>query len=243
MAGRTRQGIQQTPVFVDTNASPGFQLPFRLRVEDVLLFLWLVLQPLVFPAPTSGSGSVPGIDPLGGLFDLVGLCGAAACIAARRRDATQTGLIQGGDVAYAVGPLFGAVAFAGRIASSGSASPVRRSSCRSCCRSPWRSLARLRLPPTTARPRRALVTPFILATSGFFGEFLSGFTDIFDLRSSAVGAGGRRPTRGVGILFGLAVVPSLIFYVMLVFAPRQIAEREGTPGYVDDPLRSSSSPA
>jgi hypothetical protein len=217
-------------VSVDTTERPGSRLPVRLRVEDVLLFLWLVLQPLVFPAPASGSATVPGFDPIGGLFDLVGLCGAAACIAARRRDATQTGLIQGDEVAYAVGPLFGAVAFTGqdcveRLGLAGRAEqlpivlPIAVA-----------ILARLRLPPTTAIQRRALVTPFILATSGFFGQFLAGFSDIFDVRNllSALSGGGQLAESV--FVFGLGLVAVLIFYVMLVFAPRQIAEREGTPG-------------
>jgi hypothetical protein len=215
---------------VDTIESPGSGLPFRLRIEDVLLFLWLVLQPLIFPAPASGSPSVPGFDPIGGLFDLVGLCGAAACIAARRQDASRTGLIQGNEVAYAVGPLFGAVAFTGqdcveRLGLAGAAEqlplvlPIAAA-----------ILARLRLPPTTALQRRALVTPFILATSGFFGEFLSGFTDIFDVRNLLSALSGSGQLAEFVFVFGLGLVAVLIFYLMLVFAPRQIAEREGTPG-------------
>ncbi len=205
----------------------GPRLPRHLRVEDIVLFLWLVLRPLVLPGSSRGA-TVPGYDPPGGLFDLVALCGAAACVVARRRDSSHTGLIRDEDVAYAVGPLFGAVAFAlndctARLGLSGGAEtlalvlPVGAA-----------VGGRLWLPPTSAPQRRALVTPFLMATSGFFGEFLSGFTDIFDLRSLASGL-----TSGqlgeTGLVFGFVLAGMAIFYLMLVFAPRQIAEREGTP--------------
>jgi hypothetical protein len=74
------------------------------------------------------------------------------------------------------------------------------------------------------------VTPFILVTSRFFGDFLSGLTPLFDLRqlvASASEPGGFAGAVFVGLI---ATVGAAVFYVMLVFAPRQIAEREGTPG-------------
>ena len=89
-------------------------------------------------------------------------------------------------------------------------------------------VARWRLPPLSAEQRRALVTPFILAASGFFGSFLVGLTDLFDIRTLIAAV-----TTGDGgwslFVVGIATLGVLIFYLMLVFAPRQIAEREGTP--------------
>ena len=201
----------------------------HIRAEDVLLFLWLIVRPLVLP----DGGSVvtePGQDPLGGLLDLVALCGAAACVASRSQPGVQSGLFGDQGVAYAVGPLFGAVAFAvddcaarlgltGGLAAIPIVLPVAVA-----------VVARLRLPPLSAEGRRALVAPFILATSGFFGSFLSGFTDVFDLRQLADALTQPDETAGVPAVLGLAVFATLIFYLMLVFAPRQIAEREGTAG-------------
>lgn len=213
---------------VDTASRLRQFLTGRLRVEDVLLFAWLVLRPLVVPEHPSGA-ALPGFDPLGGVLDLVALCGAAASLVARRADSTHTGLIRDDDVAYTVGPLFGAVAFAvadcaNRLGLSGGASaiplvlPIVAG-----------VVARLRLPPTTAPTRRALVTPFILATSGFFGDFLAGLTQIFDLRYLAASLGGSQLPEALFVL-GIGTVAIAIFYLMLVFAPRQIAEREGTGG-------------
>ncbi len=55
--------------------------------------------------------------------------------------------------------------------------------------------------------------------------------DLFDL-----GALGRDLQAGeldialAAFLLTLVLISVLVFYVMLVFAPRQVAEREGTPG-------------
>src|SRR5690242_8380633 len=174
-------------------AAPGRR--FHLRIEDVALFLWLVLRPLVVPERPSGFQA--GYDPLGGLFDLVALCAAAACVGARRADGTRTGLVTNETVAYAVGPLFGAVAFAlddsvrrlglgGGLENLPLVLPVVAA-----------IAARIWLAPTTAVVRRALVTPFILAASGFFSDFLAGLSDLFDLRQ--IGSWIANDTSGLAI--------------------------------------------
>jgi len=187
------------------------------------LILGSVLAPAAGTDPT-----LPGQGPLAGLFDLVALCGAATCVAARRRDASHTGLITGQDLAYAVGPLFGAVAFTldqsvARLGLTGGGAllpltlPIGVAV--------W---ARLRMPPTSALQRRALVTPFILATSGFFSQFLSGPADLFDVRSLAAAVAGGAHAAEALLVLSVGLVATLLFYLMLVFAPRQLAEHEGT---------------
>jgi hypothetical protein len=126
-----------------------------------------------------------------------------------------------------VGPLFGAVAFTlydtvmrlglGDVAPVLLVVPVVVA-----------IAARLWLPPTTATTRRALVTPFILATSGFFSNTISGITGIFDLRLLLSGAATSDASLGLFVV-GIAIVGVAVFYAMLVYAPRQIADREGTP--------------
>jgi len=192
-----------------------------------VLFLWLVLRPVLTPDQPADLVS-GGYDPIGGLFHLVALSAAAAALSARRGDAPQTGLIANGEVAYAVGPLLGAVAFAladtsARLGLAGAAGalplvlPVVVA-----------VIARLRLPPTSAVVRRALVTPFILAASGFFGQFLAGPTGIFDLRQMAQDVASGRLAETLFVV-GIGIVGMLLFYLMLIFAPRQIVERECSP--------------
>lgn len=200
----------------------------HLQVEDLLLFLWLVLGPIVLPAASWARASdVAGSrDPVGGIVALVALCGGAACLTSRRRGALEGGLVARGDLAYAVGPLVGAVALAfdeavAKLGLGGGFEllpivlPVAVA-----------ILARPLVPPLNAAQRRALVTPFILITGASFSGFLARLVGVFDARQliGSFGAG-----QGAEALVGLgfALVAAAIFYVMFVFAPRQIAEREG----------------
>jgi hypothetical protein len=91
------------------------------------------------------------------------------------------------------------------------------------------AFARLRLRPLSAPQRRAFVTPFILVTSGFFSGFLSGLTGMFDLRALATAIASPSDAGGAIFTVGIGTLGVLVFYVMLVFAPRQVADREGTP--------------
>jgi len=197
---------------------------FHVRIEDVALFLWLVLRPLVVPERPTGP-TAAGFDPLGGIFDLIALCAAAACVAARRADGSRSGLIENSNVAWVIGPLFGAVAFAvddvgQRLGANVGPLPLALPVAAAIG-------ARIWLPPTTPVVRRALVTPFILAASGLFSDFLGRLSDLFDLRQ--IGEWISSDTSGLAV-FGtfFAVAGVLVFYLMLVYAPRQIAEREGT---------------
>lgn len=202
----------------------------HLRIEDGLLFVALVLvEPLLFPAASS-SAAANGPDLFVGLLDLLGILAFVACLAARSQPGVVSGLVKSNDVLYAIGPLFGAFAFAlddmnEKLALEGTLAMV-----------PLITgilvaiLVRLVLPPLSAVQRRALVTPFILITSRFFGDFLSGMTEIFDLRELAAAAANPGDLSGAALLLVVGSAGILVFYVMLVYAPRQVADKEGTAG-------------
>jgi hypothetical protein len=137
-----------------------------------------------------------------------------------------SGLLGGADFRYAVGPLVGAFVFAlddtmAKLGLEGGADPALILGLIGVA-----LVARWRLPPLAAELRRTLVTPFLLVTSGYFGGFLSGIAGIYDLRT-LVGDASTDPG-AVAVALGLGTLGMLVFYVMLVFAPRQVAEREGT---------------
>ena len=221
----------ETPETTVLGRARSSSLGGHVRIEDLLLFAWLVLQPTLFPVASAVADAGSRRDLPGGLLDLVALCLAAACVGARSRPGVQSGLVGGSDgLAYAVGPLFGALAFVldstvERLGlTDGLASlPLILAVLTAV-------VARLRVPPLSAEQRRALVTPFILATSGFFSSFLVGLTDLFDVRSLiAALSSGIVDLRWTLFEVGIATLGVLVFYLMLVFAPRQIAEREGSP--------------
>jgi hypothetical protein len=200
----------------------------HIRLEDILLAIWLIVIAPLF-APTSGSAAGTGPDPILGLLDLIGLLAFAACLGARSQPGVIGGLVSGGDVLYAVGPLFGALAFTIDDIGARIGLPDNLALLPIVVAAVVAIVARFRLPPLTAVQRRTLVTPFVLVTSRFFGDFLHGLTPLFDLRQLLATIGEPGALAGTAFVTLIATVGAAIFYVMLVFAPRQIAEREGSP--------------
>lgn len=198
----------------------------HVRPEDVLLFAWLIVTPILFP-PAAGT-TRDGTDLVAGLLDLAALSGLAACLIGRSRPDVRSGLVSGSDFAFAVGPLFGAVAFLLDdtvtrlgLADNLGLAPIAIAVAVGL-------VARFRLPPLSAEQRRALVTPFVLAASGFFGQFAGGISAIFDLRSLADVLSTPSASGEAAFVLGIAVLGILVFYAMFVYAPSQIAQREGT---------------
>jgi hypothetical protein len=202
------------------------RLARHLRLEDVALFVWLVLRPALVPEQSTAQPFAEGFDPLGALFDLVALCGGAVALNARRADRVSSGIVDRGDVGWAVGPLVAGTLLViadveARLGLGDSAGPLPI-----VIAIVVAIAARLWLPPTTAPTRRLLVAPFLLATSGIFSAILASLTDLFDLRALATAIG--TAELGTLLVLGFGVAGIAIFYTMLIFAPRQIAEREGT---------------
>ncbi len=199
----------------------------HLRVEDVLLLVWLIVQPVLF-RPSSTSAAQPNL--FFGLADIVALVGLAACVAARSRPGLVSGIVANGTVLGAVGPLCGAVVLAIDdtstnlgLGSDAALLPVALAIGAAIA-------ARWLMPPLSTEQRRALVTPFVVVTSGFFGRFLSGLADFFDLRQLAASASSSTAGPGLtALVLGFAIAGVAVFYAMLVFAPRQVADREGSP--------------
>jgi hypothetical protein len=204
------------------------RLRHAARAEDLLLAIWLIfVAPLLAPADPIAAAAP---SPLDGLLAFVALVGLAVCLGARSTSSVSTGLVANGDIAWTIGPLFGAFALvldsAIKDLGLGQAGPLLAAILVVAV-----LLARFRLPPLDAQRRRVLVTPFILVSAGAFSEFMSGLGDLFDLRGfvSDVQAGGSDIVVGLFVA-GLALAGVLVFYLMLIFAPRQIAEREGSAG-------------
>lgn len=199
-----------------------------VRLEDLLLAAWLVLvEPLLFP-PDSTAASGPSL--LQGVIGAAGLIGLAVCVGARARPEVRTVLFSGNEAAWLIGTLLGALAFVVNettedLGLSG-VGPILVLGLIGIA-----VVARLRLRPLSGPERRALVTPFILVSGGSFGEFLAGLRDFFDLSDlgTLLGASGVDLALAA-FLIVFVLLAILVFYVMLVFAPRQVAEREGTPG-------------
>ena len=84
---------------------------------------------------------------------------------------------------------------------------------------------RVGVPPVGILVRRALVSPFVMVAGGLY------WTLIESVVGTPVAATVRRSAaidlRGVGPFLLFLIAFSAVYYAMLVYAPRQIAEREG----------------
>ena len=90
---------------------------------------------------------------------------------------------------------------------------------------------RLRWPALPTSVRRMLVTPFLLATGGIFWTIVdqvAGGSSLLGL--ATVGTGGSITPIGTLAFVAAALAAfSAVYYAMLIYAPRQVAEHEGGP--------------
>ncbi len=84
---------------------------------------------------------------------------------------------------------------------------------------------RLAVPPIGVLVRRLLVSPFVMIAGGLYWTFIEsvvGTPGAAALRRSAP-----LDPRGAELALSFLLAFSAVYYAMLVYAPRQIAEREG----------------
>ena len=197
---------------------------WRTRLEDWLLAGWVALvAPALIRIQAPAGGIFDGGRPLDGIVGLLAILGVAVCLATG-----SDGDTHGGFAASAViGPFTGGLllvvfstaasfglAEAGIVASAVVIVAVAVA-------------VRLRYPVLPVRVRRALVMPYVLVTGGLFwsliGAVLDGGSAVSAIRDALPADPAALPVVGFLIAF------SAVYYAMLVFAPRQVAEREGGP--------------
>lgn len=197
-----------------------------VRVEDWALAGWVALvAPALVRVQAGSSGLFDPGRPLDGLLGIVALAGVLTCLASRTSGpAVGRGLLGSASVGPFVGGLLLVVAstaaalelsasvvlFLGAIMAGGAV------------------LIRFWLPPPSALVRRALVTPYVLVAGGLFWALIEAITSDGDL-TAAIRQAAASDVGGVLPIVGFLVGCSAIYYAMLVYAPRQIAEREGGP--------------
>ena len=196
-----------------------------LRAEDWLLAGWVALvAPLLGRLQTS-TGPFDGGQPLAGLLRLAGVLGALACLSARRppADAAAGPALLG---RASIGPFVGGLLL---VALSGvSALGLASWAVSGLCVAGAIGMLGVRLlaPPLPTSARRALVTPFILAAGGLFWSLISAVTGSVNQAGGLKEAVLSDPAAALPFL-GFVAAFSAVYYAMLVYAPRQVAEREG----------------
>lgn len=203
---------------------PSRRYAAMLLAEDWLLAAWVsVATPLLFRAQ-GGGGPFDSGAPLLGTLRILAVAGALICLAARRTpaDVAASGpsLITGG----AIGPLVGAILLVTISGFTALDLPSGFGQFIVIAALAGMVVVHFAVPPLAAPIRRILVTPFILVSGGLFWTLIAAITGEPGSATPAAAVSNPSTALAAG---GFLVAFSGVFYVMLIFAPRQVAEREG----------------
>jgi len=199
--------------------------PARIQLEDVALGLLLVLSPLLGEGSGLGFGSSRGEpDPLLGLFALIAAVGAIVALATRVPGESR--IVEGDGRSWIIGPFIGAIGL-----TAGNALELLGLEGGDVVTGPAMIVGvgsfvfASRLPVVERPVRRLLVAPFVLLSGAVFqglvGEFTGSVSGHMDLGALLADPNALTIVATVGAII-LAV--SWIFYSMLVFAPRELAD-------------------
>ncbi len=204
-----------------------------LRLEDAALFGWLVLG-LPISRWLAGSSGPNAGDPLGAEPDaLTGLIWLAATVLAIVVVATRSPgdpVIGFEDMStprsYAPLPFLVALSLVGHTALGRLGVEFEPLIGIIFIVTMVSYVAFPHLPNLPRTVRRLLILPFILIAGTVFGGMVADLSDLFDLRG-LLSDPAATPGAFAGLL-GLEVLFSGIFYLAFVFAPRMVAEAEGS---------------
>lgn len=218
-----------------TGAQPATTAPWRglaVRAEDLLLAGWIGLAAPVLALTGVAAGPFDSGHPLTGLLLLAGFAGAVACLATRSSDGA-TGVVAssaGWSVLDSglVGPLVGGLLLVGGTAFAELGQDPIVAFYPTIVGVLVLSLLRSRLPAVPTGVRRALVTPYLLSAGGIFWGVVHTVAGGIDYSSQFGGSVTGVASSLSGVL-GLLILCAAVYYAMLIYAPRQIAEREGGP--------------
>jgi hypothetical protein len=206
-------------------ASPRARATFFFRAEDLLMAGWVALaSPLLFRAGGDRGPFDPG-QPVPGVLRLAAVLGVLVCLAARRRPdasgAAPASMVQRG----VVGPFAGGLLLVTIAGFTALGAPSQLVLGVLLITAIAMVVVRFALPPLTTPVRRALVSPFVVIAGGLYWSFIESViqpSDVASVRRAAI----VDPHAAVPVLLFLAAF-SIVYYAMLIYAPRQVAEREG----------------
>ena len=206
-----------------------------LRLEDVVLIVWVGLQPLVFRALGYGQSQAPGggldlmdaHNPLLGLVELVAVAGALVCLATR--PAMSSGAAGRGAADFgALGPLTGGLLLATVIGTQNLFGIAEAGFGVAMVVIVVAFLLSSTTPPLAIPVRRVLVTPYVLVSASLFNGLIGQVGGLFDLHA-LLGQGLAQAAQVLPSTLVVMVPFAAVYYLMLVYAPRQLAVTDGGP--------------
>jgi hypothetical protein len=183
-----------------------------------------VASPILFRSG-GDRGPFDAEQPLQGLLRLGAVLCVIVCLAVRRppeaSTKTEPSLLNRG----AVGPLVGGILLVTISGFTALDTPSRFVLLVLVGAAIVAVVVRFAAPPLPTIARRALVSPFVIVTAGIYWNLIAQLTGGhgFTITPSQAIA----DPHTAELILGILVAFSAVYYAMLIYAPRQIAEREG----------------
>jgi hypothetical protein len=194
-------------------------------VEDLVLAGWVVIVgPVLFRA-SGDKGPFDPDQPLQGLLRLGAVLCVVACLAARRAPVPQgkdePSMINRGSVGPFVGGLL-LITISGFTALDIGSEFVLPALVLAAAVA---IVVHFVVPPLPVLARRALVTPFVAVAAGIYWNVIAQLTGGhgFTVTPSQVIS----DPHTAELILGVLIAFSAVYYAMLIYAPRQIATRDG----------------
>jgi hypothetical protein len=191
-----------------------------MRREDWLLAGYVALASPLFAIIEGVAGPFDSGRPLEGIVRLAGVCGALICLATRNSDRPEpTEPIM---ASAAAGPIIAVLALAGATAFAGLSLLPPLAFGIGFAAGIVIAVSRAHRPAVSVAVRRGLLAPFLVAAGGILWSLVESVAGANDV----AGLLGRAPA-AFGLALGLLAILCGVHYALLIYAPRQIVEREG----------------
>lgn len=198
-----------------------------LRFEDWLAGGWVaVVSPALFKLGGSRGPFDPD-QPVQGALRLAAVGAVLVCVAARKSPGPKGTPVRTGVNGAWIGPFTGGlllIAIAGFVALDAPGAAVTATLAVAAA---GMVAARFLLPPLGVLARRALVSPFVAVAGGMYGTVIGAVAspgDVSALKRAVV-----TDFHGMLVPLGFLAAFSAVYYAMLVYAPRQVADPGGAP--------------
>lgn len=217
-----QQPLSETPPVAQPSTTRRYAA--LLVTEDWLLAAWVsIATPLLFHAQ-GGGGPFDSGAPLLGALRIVAVAGTLICLAARRAPGDAAAAGRSITNSGAIGPLAGAILLVTISGFTALDLPRGAGTFIVIAAVAAMVLVHFAVPPLAAPVRRALVTPFVLVSGALFWTFIAAISGEPGSATPEAGIANAATALAAG---GFLIAFSGVFYAMLIFAPRQVADREG----------------
>ncbi len=201
------------------------RLKLPVKLEDLAMAGWVVVASPVLFRLGGDKGPFDAGQPLEGVLRLIAVLGVLLCVAARPAPTTQGAGRVSILSSAAVGPLTGGLLLVAIGGFTALGLPSSGTLVLLLVAAAAMVVVRVAIPPLPLLARRLLVSPFVMIAAGIYWSLIAEVTagHAFSLTPQLVAS----DPHAVELIVGFLVAFSAVYFAMLIYAPRQVAEREG----------------